>query len=46
MRRGIVDFIRDLTGVPGIADLCMTTNGVALADLAADQVTGAAVLVP
>ncbi len=35
VRRGLVDFVRDLAGVPGIPDLCMTTNGVALADLAA-----------
>lgn len=35
VRRGIVDFVRTLSGVPGIADLCMTTNGVALVDLAA-----------
>ncbi len=34
VRRGIVDFVRDLSGVPGIADLCMTTNGIALVDLA------------
>ncbi len=34
VRRGVVDFVRDLSGVAGIADLCMTTNGVALADLA------------
>src|SRR5512137_2053522 len=34
VRRGLVGFIRDLSGVPGISDLCMTTNGVALADLA------------
>ncbi len=34
VRRGVVDFIRDLSGVPGISDLCLTTNGVALADLA------------
>ncbi len=34
VRRGVVDFVRDLAGVPGISDLCLTTNGVALADLA------------
>ncbi len=34
VRRGIVDFVRDLSGVPGISDLCMTTNGIALVDLA------------
>ncbi|MGE5190586.1 MAG: GTP 3',8-cyclase MoaA [Gemmatimonadota bacterium] len=34
VRRGIVDFVRDLSRVPGIADLCLTTNGVALVDLA------------
>lgn len=35
VRRGIVDFVRELSRVPGIEDLCLTTNGVALADLAA-----------
>ena len=35
VRRGVVDFVRDLSRVPGIADLCLTTNGVALVDLAA-----------
>src|SRR5512135_3277706 len=34
VRRGLVDFIRDLSAVSGIEDLCMTTNGVALAGLA------------
>lgn len=34
VRRGVVDFVRDMSGVPGISDLCMTTNGVALAELA------------
>ncbi len=34
VRRGVVDFVRELSAVPGIADLCMTTNGVALVDLA------------
>jgi len=34
VRRGVVDFVRALSRVPGIADLCMTTNGVALVDLA------------
>lgn len=35
VRRGVVDFVRDLSRVPGISDLCLTTNGVALVDLAA-----------
>ena len=34
VRRGVVDFVRDVSGIPGILDLCMTTNGIALADLA------------
>ncbi len=34
VRRGVVEFIRGLSAVPGIGELCMTTNGIALADLA------------
>src|SRR5574342_110049 len=34
VRRGVIDFIRVLSGLPGISDLSLTTNGVALADLA------------
>ena len=34
VRRGVVDFVRDVSGIPGVADLCMTTNGIALVDLA------------
>lgn len=34
IRRGVVEFIRRLASVPGILDLCMTTNGIGLADAA------------
>jgi len=34
IRRGIVGFIRRLAGIEGIADLCMTTNGIGLRELA------------
>jgi cyclic pyranopterin phosphate synthase len=34
MRRGVVDFLRNLHRVPGIEEVCLTTNGVLLADLA------------
>jgi cyclic pyranopterin phosphate synthase len=34
MRRGVVDFLRNLHRVPGIEAVCLTTNGVLLADLA------------
>jgi GTP 3',8-cyclase len=36
VRRGVVDFIRRLGQVPGIEEVCLTTNGVRLADLAED----------
>jgi len=36
VRQGVVDFLRRLTRVPGVAKVCLTTNGVLLADLAAD----------
>ena len=34
VRRGVVEFIRDLHQVPGIRKVCLTTNGVHLQDLA------------
>ena len=34
MRRGVVDFIKNLHQVPGIAEVCLTTNGVLLPELA------------
>jgi len=34
VRRGVVEFIRDLHQVPGILKVCLTTNGVHLRDLA------------
>jgi cyclic pyranopterin phosphate synthase len=36
VRRGAVDFIRRLRQVPGIAEVCLTTNGVRLAEMAPD----------
>ncbi|MFZ5448323.1 MAG: GTP 3',8-cyclase MoaA [Thermodesulfobacteriota bacterium] len=36
MRRGALDFIRRLRQVPGIQEVCLTTNGVRLMELAAD----------
>jgi GTP 3',8-cyclase len=36
VRRGVVDFIRRLHRVPGIEEICLTSNGVRLAELAAD----------
>lgn len=36
VRRGAVDFIRRLHHVPGIEKVCLTTNGVRLAELAPD----------
>ncbi len=33
VRRGVVDFIKDLHRVPGIAEVCLTTNGVLLPEL-------------
>lgn len=35
VRNGVVGFIRRLSGIPGVADLAMTTNGTGLAELAA-----------
>jgi cyclic pyranopterin phosphate synthase len=36
VRRGALEFIRRLGQVPGIVEVCLTTNGVRLAELAAD----------
>ena len=36
VRRGAVEFIRNLHRVPGIAEVCLTTNGVLLPELAPD----------
>lgn len=36
VRRGIVDFVRRLSTVPGIKDIAMTTNGSLLAGMAAE----------
>ncbi len=34
VRRGVVEFVRDVSRIPGVFEVCMTTNGIALADLA------------
>jgi cyclic pyranopterin phosphate synthase len=34
VRRGVVDFIKDLHQVPGIGEVCLATNGVLLPELA------------
>lgn len=34
VRRGVVEFIRNLRQVPGIREVCLTTNGVRLQELA------------
>ena len=36
VRRGVLEFIRNLHQVPGIEEVCLTTNGVRLAELAPD----------
>jgi GTP 3',8-cyclase len=36
LRRGVVDFIRQLAKIPGLQDLAMTTNGYFLPDYAAE----------
>lgn len=36
VRRGVVEFIGNLHRVPGIQEVCLTTNGVRLAELAPD----------
>jgi cyclic pyranopterin phosphate synthase len=35
VRRGVIEFIRDLHRVPGIQEVCLTTNGIRLHELAA-----------
>lgn len=34
IRRGVVGFVRRLAGIEGLSDLCMTTNGIGLRELA------------
>jgi cyclic pyranopterin phosphate synthase len=34
LRRGVVDFIKNLHQIPGIEEVCLTTNGVLLPELA------------
>jgi cyclic pyranopterin phosphate synthase len=34
VRRGVVDFLQNLRRVPGIEEVCLTTNGILLSDLA------------
>jgi cyclic pyranopterin phosphate synthase len=34
VRRGVVEFIEDLQQIPGIREVCLTTNGVRLPELA------------
>lgn len=36
VRQGVVEFLRRLTRVPGVAKVCLTTNGVLLPELAPD----------
>jgi cyclic pyranopterin phosphate synthase len=36
VRRGAVDFIRSLHDVPGLEEICLTTNGVLLPEMAKD----------
>jgi GTP 3',8-cyclase len=36
VRRGAVDFVRALHRTPGLEEVCLTTNGVLLADMAPD----------
>ena len=36
VRKGILEFIREVTAIPGTLDLRMTTNGVLLEEMAAD----------
>lgn len=36
VRRGVVDFIRALHQTPGLEEVCLTTNGLLLADMAKD----------
>ena len=39
IRKGLLDFTAQLSAMPGIADLRLTTNGVLLSDMAADILT-------
>lgn len=34
VRRGVVEFIRNLRQIPGIREVCLTTNGIGLQELA------------
>src|SRR5512134_1783610 len=34
VRRGVIELVRRLSSIPGIEDLCMTTNGIGLAAVA------------
>jgi len=34
IRRGVVGFVRRLAGIEGLSDLCMTTNGIGLREIA------------
>ncbi len=36
VRKGIVGFVGQLAAIPGVRDLCLTTNGMLLADTAAE----------
>jgi cyclic pyranopterin phosphate synthase len=36
VRKGIVGFLRNLAGIPGLAELVLTTNGVLLGEMAAE----------
>lgn len=36
VRRGVVDFVRALHRVPGLTEVCLTTNGLLLAEMAHD----------
>lgn len=39
VRKGVVDFIRQLHRVPGLAEVCLTTNGVLLPELGPELYT-------
>jgi cyclic pyranopterin phosphate synthase len=39
VRRGIIGFLRDLSAIPGLRQLVLTTNGVLLQEMAADLKT-------
>jgi len=36
VRRGVVDFLHEIGALPGVRDLALTTNGLLLAEMAAD----------